>query len=124
MTNEQQPNQPLTRRQLRELRSTGATPILTPEGTPIMPPAQATTAANEAKAPSDADDRQDVGQACRLQHHAHSGARRGTSRIETEQIGRTGIRQQPPREDADRGSLSGSVRAEQRVHLAWSDTQG
>ena len=64
MTNEQQPNQPLTRRQLRELRSTGATPILTPEGTPIMPPAQAaTTAANEAKAPSDADDRQDVGQA-------------------------------------------------------------
>ena len=56
MTNEQQPNQPLTRRQLRELRSTGATPILTPEGTPIMPPAQATTAANEAKAPSDADD--------------------------------------------------------------------
>ena len=40
MTNEQQPNQPLTRRQLRELRSTGATPILTPEGTPVMPPAQ------------------------------------------------------------------------------------
>ncbi|GAA2969078.1 hypothetical protein [Microbacterium schleiferi] len=64
MTNEQQPNQPLTRRQLRELRSTGATPILTPEGTPVMPPAlEGTPAANEAKAQDDADDRQDVEQA-------------------------------------------------------------
>ena len=79
MTNEQQPNQPLTRRQLRELRSTGATPILTPEGTPIMPPAQATTAANEAKAPSDADDRQDVGQAPATADSADEASETGES---------------------------------------------
>ncbi|WP_434969392.1 hypothetical protein [Microbacterium sp. bgisy207] len=59
MTNEQQPNQPLTRRQLRELRSTGATPILTPEGTPVMPAAPAPesdAAAPGAGGPTDAAD--------------------------------------------------------------------
>lgn len=39
MTNEQPPNPPLTRRQLRELRTTGATPIITPAGIPVPPPA-------------------------------------------------------------------------------------
>ena len=61
MTNEQQPNQPLTRRQLRELRSTGATPILTPEGTPIMPPAQnASPAPTPVQTSVDTDDHQDA----------------------------------------------------------------
>lgn len=61
MTNEQQPNQPLTRRQLRELRSTGATPILTPEGTPIMPPAQnASSAPTPVQTSVEAGDHQDA----------------------------------------------------------------
>ncbi len=38
MTNEQPPTPPLTRRQLRELRSTGANPIVTPEMAPEPTP--------------------------------------------------------------------------------------
>lgn len=53
MTNEQQPNQPLTRRQLRELRSTGATPIVTPEGTPVIPPAPEASPASPVRRLSD-----------------------------------------------------------------------
>ncbi|MEV8358715.1 hypothetical protein [Microbacterium sp. NPDC076895] len=64
MTNEQQPNQPLTRRQLRELRSTGATPILTPEGTPIMPPSEnASPTPAPVQTSADTDANQDAEQA-------------------------------------------------------------